>query len=54
MKLCLMLLQCFILTLLLQRLTPDHSEKIYELEDVVKSFDDLQKAARFVLHVSSL
>lgn len=42
-------LQCYISPLLLQRLTPENSEKIYELEDVVKSFDDLQKATRFAL-----
>ncbi|XP_075883469.1 unconventional myosin-Vc [Nelusetta ayraudi] len=32
----------------LLELTPENSEKIYELEDVVKSFDDLQKATRIL------
>lgn len=53
MKPSLILLQCYISPLLLQRLTSENSEKIYELEDVVKSFDDLQKATRFALQFSS-
>lgn len=48
-KLSVTLQQWYMLSLLLQRLIPDNSEKIYELEDVVNSFDDLQKVARSVL-----
>lgn len=53
MKPSLILLRSYISPLLLQRLTPESSEKIYELEDVVKSFDDLQKATRSAYQLSS-